>query len=132
GAVLHLRHLDALDERTRETVLDRAHPGLILSARTAWPFHDRPFAPVEVAFPVADYETRKQLWHEALAGDARLNGPLPSELAGRFRLTPGQVARAAGVARRRAWLRDGPAAAPEPADLYEGCRRQSNPALDRL
>jgi hypothetical protein len=130
--VLHIRRSDSLDESARAEVVKLSYPDLILSARTLWPFHELANPPVAIHFPVPSYELRQALWRAALDGHVAHNGRLPAELADRFRLTPGQIAQAAHTAQQRAWLRNGPDTTPDRADLFEGCRLQSNPALGQL
>ncbi len=131
-AILHLRSLDVLDEKGRATALRQLRPGLILSARTPYSFHELANPPITIHFPVPSFDLRQQLWQTALNGRFQMNGHVPTELAGRFRLTPGQINQAARAAQQHAWLRDGPKAIPNQADLFEGCRQQSNPSLARL
>ncbi len=132
GALLHIRHGDALDADGRAAALRLLGPGVILSTQAAWPLHALPQPPLVIHFPVPDFELRRRLWGSALAGRTNGNGRLPAELAGRFRLTPEQIARAAAVAQGQAWLRAGPDAVPVETDWFDGCRQQSNPNLAAL
>jgi AAA+ superfamily predicted ATPase len=131
-AVLHVRHADALDGAGRAAVLTHLGPWMILTAQAAWPMHDQARAPIVLHFPVPAFGLRQTLWRASLNGQAPPGDPLPAELAGRFRLTSGQITRAVQAAQHRAWLRAGPAAMPERDDLFDGCRQQSNPGLAQL
>ncbi len=131
-AVLHVRHADALDGGARAAVLGHQRSGTVLTAQVAWPLHDQATAPIIVHFPVPAFSLRQTLWRASLNGQAPPGNPLPAELAGRFRLTPGQITRAVQAAQHSAWLRAGPAAVPDRADLFDGCRQQSNPGLAQL
>ena len=131
-AVLLVRHLDALDENCRVAVKRLLRPGIILSARTLWQFHDLADPPIVIHFPVPGHPLRQELWCAAMGDGDSVDGHLAAELASRFRLTPGQIAQAARTAQHCAWLRAGPDATPDHAELFEGCRLQSNPGLSQL
>ncbi|MFN2283676.1 MAG: ATP-binding protein, partial [Anaerolineae bacterium] len=132
NALLHIDHIDALNEQGQAEVAKSLGPHVVLSARTRWSLHNLSNAPVVVHFPVPDYALREQLWRAHLNEHTASDPRLPADLAGRFRLTPGQIAQAMQAAQQWAWLRDGPQALPDRDDLFEGCRQQSNPALARL
>lgn len=131
-ALLHFRQIDTLSEQGQAEIAKSLGPHIVLSARTLWSLHSLVNAPVIVHFPVPGYALRERLWHAHLNGHTTDDPSLPADLAGRFRLTPGQIAQAKQAAQHRAWLRDGPQALPNRDDLFEGCRQQSNPALARL
>ncbi len=141
GALLHLAEAEALSETARAAVWAHWPGSVILSADQPWTLPSYVSAPVIVHFPLPDVPLRRQLWAARLngqvaqtpSGDTQTpSGDTPAELAGRFRLTPGQIAQAAIAARQRAWLRDGPHAHPTRQDWFEGARQQSNPALNKL
>ena len=91
------------------------------------------FVRVDLAAP--SFARRCQLWLALLPADAAFDQPRPRReqlaelLANTFQLTPGQIVdtvrSAAGVARLRSPARP----ALRPADLFEGCRRQSGRRL---
>ena len=134
GALLHLAEAEALSETARVAIWAHWPGSVILSADQPWTLPSYVSAPVVVHFPLPDVPLRRQLWAARLNGQVAQtpSGDAPAELAGRFRLTPGQIAQAAIVARQRAWLRDGPHAHPTRQDWFEGARQQSNPALNKL
>lgn len=135
GSLICLHHAEALDEGSRLVLLAPRAAGLVITAERVWSFHALEAAPFVVEFGVAGYRLRQQLWQELLEGGFSANGQtgqLANELAGRFRFTPGEIRQAATAARQAAWLRAGPGALPERAELFQGCRDQSNPQLARL
>jgi len=85
---------------------------------------------VDVHFPVPDLQTRAELW-PALAGDpGRFSEEINwEELAVKFRFTAGQINDALIAARNHALARTGPDQVITMADLYRGCRDQSNQKL---
>lgn len=94
-------------------------------------FKDHLFFSAEL--PVPDMIERSDLWAAFATG----NGPVPpevdwSELAAKFRLTPGQMRDALIAARNHAHLRVGQTAMITTDDLYKGCRLQSNQKLATL
>lgn len=131
-AVLHVCHADALDVAGRAVVLAHLGPWMVVTAQAAWPMHDQALAPIVLHFPVPAFGLRQALWRTSLNGQAPPGDPLPAELAGRFRLTAGQITSAVQAAQHRAWLRAGPEAVPDRDDLFDGCRQQSNPGLAQL
>ena len=132
GAILLLRHMDALDAERLVLVLRHLQPGMILAAQRLPALHGQAQPPLTVHSAPPEHAARCELWRAALNGHAHLHAALPAELAARFQLTPGQIQRAAALAQQQAWLRGGPSAAPERGDLFESCRQQSNPNLARL
>ncbi|HEX8719718.1 MAG TPA: AAA family ATPase, partial [Pyrinomonadaceae bacterium] len=89
---------------------------------------------LSVGLPAPDAGGRAGLWR-ALAAERGCPAPAAGwdELAGRFRLTPGQIDRALVSALNGAHLlRGGRAARVEPEDLYAACRAQSNQRLAKL
>jgi hypothetical protein len=131
-AVLHFHHIDALSEQGQVEIAKVVGAHVVLSARALWGIPNLTDAPVVVHFPVPDYTLRERLWQAHLDGQTAGDPRLPADLAGRFHLTPGQIAQAKQAAQHRAWLREGPQARLDRDDLFEGCRQQSNPALARL
>lgn len=135
GGLLHLAEAESLPEASRPIIWGHWPNGVIISTDQPWMLPSYAPTPVVVYFPVPDVPLRQRLWAARLNGQVTgeaLLAEVPSELAARFRLTPGQIAQAATLAVQRAWLRDGPDAAPTRQDWFEGARQQSNPALARL
>ena len=86
-----------------------------------------------VALPAPDAEERARLWGSLADEDASFAHEVEwEELAGRFRLTPGQLRDAHVAARNYAHLRDGDAAQVSMGDLNRACRAQSNQRLGTL
>jgi AAA+ superfamily predicted ATPase len=135
GALICLQGVEALAENGPWLLHTQLSGGLILTAAAAYPFPDTDTPPLLLSFAPAGYELRQRVWQQTLQDHTARNGQtgqLAAELAGRFRLTPGQIQRAATAARQTAWLSAGPQAAPNRAELFQGCRDQSNPQLARL
>jgi AAA+ superfamily predicted ATPase len=134
-ALICVQGLEALPEHSRSVLCNEMSAGVILTATEEWQFHGLDHPPLIVHFVDAPYELRKRAWLQALGVYTNLNGQtgkLSAELAERFRLTPGQIGQAAILAQQSAWLRQGPQTPPSRADLFQGCRDQSNPELARL
>jgi hypothetical protein len=132
GAVPHLARLDGLPDDALPRVLDQVRPGWVLSAaHVPWP--PREGDPLLVlALPEGDQDARLGAWRTALDGHGPPDAAVTEELAGRFRLTPGQIRRAAETARWQACLREGAGAVPRAEELFESSRRELDPHLARL
>jgi ATP-dependent 26S proteasome regulatory subunit len=156
GAILFLEGVDALggDERGRERtacLLEAiaSHDGVIILAGSGpWepanPDVGRgPGGWIPVPFPIPDFARRRACWQARLAADGvKLEAGDLDALAGRFRLTPGQIAdavttagelarwRAAARPRRPQSARSGDR--PGPADLFAAARSQSAHGLATL
>ncbi len=90
-----------------------------------------PFLRVE--FPLPSYSQRVDLWASVLDGNGDILPDVDfNVLAGRFRLSGGQIRAAAATARSLARWRDPDSGRISAADLYEACRRQSNRRLSAL
>jgi len=108
---------------------------VFLSGEVAWEpgsrLSDRRFVSVE--FPMPSYPARRQLWekywysHTQLAADVALD-----DLAGKFRLSGGQIRDAMAMARNLALWRDPEKGLVTTDDLYSACRQQSRHKLDTL
>ncbi len=141
-AVLYWKGFDALLVEDRRTGLDAllrilgARAGLtVLAGDAPWEPADLPSGVtfVRIELPRPSHAERAQLWSRALAADAAARADLEVDsLAGKFRLTGGQirdaVATACGLARWRE---------PEHGELtmdvlYAACRLQSNRKLGTL
>ena len=84
-------------------------------------------------FPIPDENARKQLWANGLAGEACLALHVdPGALAGKFRLTPGQIQDALVAARNLARWRSPDNPQVTAADLHAACRAQTSPKLGAL
>ncbi len=121
--------------RTFVQALARGRVPVMLLAEKAWePGHDllqRPFMRLELPEPT--YARRRALWAASLNGA----GPGLSEaeitaLAGRFRLTAGQIQDALARARTLAWARDPQNGHISAADIDAACRGQAQHRLGAL
>jgi DNA polymerase III delta prime subunit len=123
------------------------HSGIVILAGTeAWPADGRtPADLVNVAFPVPEFASRRAYWQSSLAAQGvALDARELDTLAGRFRLTPGQIEGAVCSARNRVRWRA--AASPDagtastgspPAsitlvDVFAGARAQGGHELAKL
>ena len=79
---------------------------------------------VSVEFPVPSYDRRRELWKRVAHLPADVN---VTELAGKFRLTAGQIVDAVDAARSRTYGGELTA-----DDIYAGCRLQSREKLGSL
>lgn len=125
-AILHLRHIDVLSERSQHYALRVVDAPVIYSAQQALSYTQLP----QIEMQIPDYSLRQQLWQQHLNG--KTPPDLAATLAGRFSLTAGQIERAAKDARQAAWLRDGHESSPAAQDYFAGSRQQASPALQRL
>jgi SpoVK/Ycf46/Vps4 family AAA+-type ATPase len=87
---------------------------------------NNPLFRIELPFP--DYSARKRIWSNLL--DSGHDEEEISELASKFRLSAGQIEDSMAAAGNIAILNG--RQRPSLADLYEGCRSQSNRNLSRL
>ncbi|MFY1637181.1 AAA family ATPase [Solwaraspora sp. WMMB335] len=140
GTVMYWENVDGLlAEPTgqRLTVLLSAlaaHPvPVFLAGNTAWEPVDPPAGVtfVRLEFPTPGYPERLRLWQRAIAGLDRETLDLAA-VAGKFRLTGGQIRDAAGTARNLAHARAPGTARITQDDLYAACRLQSNRKLADL
>jgi AAA+ superfamily predicted ATPase len=90
----------------------------------------RPFLRLELSD--ATYAERRDLWTAGLNGSSTLSGDELAALAGRFRLTPGQIQDALARARTLAWTRDPANARISGADIDAACRVQAQHRLGAL
>jgi hypothetical protein len=115
-----------------------AHPWpTFLVSGTAWDpvgrFRRTPFVRIDLGIP--GHRARRRLWERHLPADGKLAAPPPDRatlaalLADGFQLTEGQILDALATARGHAVRRQPAESALTVADLYEGCRRQSNRRL---
>ena len=81
-----------------------------------------------IEIPQADYAARKRIWQDLLGRE--FDEHSASELAARFRLTPGRMLDAYASALSQAALEE--KEAPDISDIYEACRRESSRNLSSL
>jgi SpoVK/Ycf46/Vps4 family AAA+-type ATPase len=81
-----------------------------------------------IEIPQADYAARKRIWQDLLGRE--FDEHSASELAARFRLTPGRMLDAYASALSQAALEE--KKAPDISDIYEACRRESSRNLSSL
>ena len=137
GAVVLFEELDALDVPAGRGLLSAlaSHPGVAVLAGTAerMPAASSVGAVVTVAFPIPEQPARLASWRAALGpgGMAAVGEPDVDLLAGRFRLTPDEIADAATSARYAARGR-GVEAQPTIRELFGAARDRSDAALARV
>jgi SpoVK/Ycf46/Vps4 family AAA+-type ATPase len=150
-AILFLEGLDALRSDERTIQYERLLAALtedagitILAGVGPWvPSGRAALGVIGVPFPIPDFPRRRECWRDNLvAAGISLNGHDLDALAGRFRLTPNQIAEAVAVARGRAlWraaarpvdaLADGSGAQPVIGDLFAAARAQTGHDLEAL
>lgn len=85
-----------------------------------------------IEIPPADYAARRRIWQEIIGSgiDSKSRESLASEMAARFRLTPGRIMDAYVSARKMAEL-DG-RARPNEDDIFIACRMESSRILSGL
>jgi SpoVK/Ycf46/Vps4 family AAA+-type ATPase len=127
GAILHLRHVDALDApgQAAAAAID-ALPVIFSAVTPSEAFSALP----AISFDLPGYALRRRLWQTHMNGSGDAN--LVDVLAGRFKLTPGQIEAAVQQAQEKTWLRDGLERSPHREDYFAGSRAQSNPSLEQL
>ena len=151
-AVLYLGGLDAVlgDERRLQyesltTALAASETTVVLAGRQPWtPAGPSPLGVVPVPFPFPDLAERRACWQRELAAFGRaLDEDELGALAGRFRLTPEQIAEAVAAAAHGAeWRavagptdergRSEPPSQPTLRDLFGAARVQSGQHLATL
>ena len=141
---IYLEHFDKLLEDDDKMVsylkyishcIDELSWLTFIGTEKAWEpaglFKDHLFFSIEL--PMPEMTMRTQLWSELVDGKGttkyRVNW---SELAAKFRLTPGQMKDSFISARNYAHLRIGKEADIATEDLYRGCQAQSNQKLITL
>jgi hypothetical protein len=145
-AVLYLSGFDALRDDEARLALQRLWSGLlidggvtILGGTLPWsPVGDEPAGVISIEFPLPSYDQRLELWRSVLdAVGAVLDEAQLARLAGRFRLTPAQIAEATAVARGTALLSHPGGLAegdgrPNIDDLFAAARSQTGHQLANL
>ncbi len=97
--------------------------------RAIW--RDKPF--IDIELPVPSYPARMQLWEKQWSGESALAADVSfSDLAGKFRLSGGQIRDVAAVARSLAQWRDPENELVTSEDLYAACRSQFRGTLSTL
>jgi AAA+ superfamily predicted ATPase len=106
----------------------------VLLAEKSWEppreLSNRPFLRLELA--ETSYQERRDHWRAGLAGLAELGPDEAEALAGRFRLTPGQIDDALRRAQALAWTRDPRNGHLTAADVDAACRAQAQHRLGTL
>ena len=90
---------------------------------------------VHVEFPWPDFEARRRLWRELVAGSPSLRAAPEGQIeiiADKFRFTAGKIHRAAAEAGHRARMRRQPSPETVTEELYRACRSQSTTKLGEL
>jgi winged helix domain-containing protein/ATPase family protein associated with various cellular activities (AAA) len=139
-AFLHLEHADALLQETARSLLKALQVAVseygwlvFLSGEAPWTkrhefsgciFHS-------VALSIPDVSVRAAVWERSLSGKTPEAASWASQLAGQFRLTPGQIRSAIELASNRVLMRKEKRELTR-ADLPAACREQSNHRLRDL
>ncbi|MFO7997155.1 MAG: AAA family ATPase [Dehalococcoidia bacterium] len=108
---------------------------VFLSGESDWQpkgiLHDKPF--VDIELPIPSYRERMRLWEGQWNGEATLAADVKvSDLAGKFRLSGGQIRDVAAAARSLAQWRDPENELITAQDLYSACRKQFRGTLSTL
>jgi len=118
------------------SVLEGLPGPVFLSGSASWEPADarRGLTFLRIPFPQPGPDERLRIWQAALAGDAAssVDAADPADLAGKFRLSGGQIRDAAATARNLALARAPDAPRVTPADLHAACRLHSNRKLAEL
>jgi len=93
--------------------------------------HDKPF--ISIKFPIPSYSAQTQLWERNWNGHTLLTADVDfSDLAGKFRLSGGQIRDAVATACSLALWRDPENRSVTIQDLYSACRKQLRQRLNTL
>jgi len=134
-----LLHSDGESELFRErkafiNSLAKGRTIVVLLTTKAWEpardLHGRPFLQLE--FPATNYAARKAAWAAQLNGSNPLSDEELDTLAGRFRLTPGQIQDAVGRALTLMWARDPATGTLQISDIEAASRNQAQHRLGML
>jgi hypothetical protein len=133
-----LRHSGEIGRRQRQELMRVATTiasPVIFIGHAEWKLAEEevPATTATWEFALPSPQTRQQLWKTHLNGD--LSHPTRAglaDLAATFRVTPGQIKIAAGLARQSALRRTPHAPELTLADLAQGCYAQTNDRLDGL
>lgn len=115
--------------------LERYPHWVFLAGRKEWQpagiLIDKPFVHIEL--PIPSYKQRIQLWSEQGRDESILAPGINfTDLAGRFKLTGGQIRDVMATARTLARWRDPQTGLVTTEDLYRACRKQARGALGTL
>jgi len=115
--------------------LERYPQWVFLSGESEWQpkgiLYNKPFVHVEL--PIPSYRERLQLWEGQRSGDSALTDDVNvSDLAGKFRLSGGQISDVVAAARSLVLWRDPQNESITAHDLYTACRRQFRGTLKAL
>jgi len=134
-----LLHADASGELAREhdafiqALASGRAPAVLIGAKSWEPgrqMSSRPF--LRLAIPESSYTERKAAWAGRLNGSSQLSEAEISALAGRFRLTPGQISDAVSRAFTLMWAREPGGAVLQTSDIDAASRGQSQNRLGAL
>jgi hypothetical protein len=132
--LLHADHADEAEQRAFVRALAHsAVPSVLLAERTWEPARalgQRPFLRLELGDTT--YAERRELWAAGLNGTRHLANADLTALAGRFRLSPGQIQDAISRARTIAWIRDPGTDRISAGDIDAACRVQAQHRLGAL
>jgi len=139
-AVLYLEHADGLLQDVARPLLKALEAAIaeygwivFLSSTVPWThkdtFADCIFQPV--ALPIPDVLLRVAVWQSSLAGRVPDADVWAAQLAGQFRLTPGQIRAAVTLAENHRLMESEPRVLTL-SDLASACRQQSNHKLREL
>ncbi|HEX9976642.1 MAG TPA: AAA family ATPase [Dehalococcoidales bacterium] len=144
GAALYFDDCDALlgeDERARSSyslfmaeVASYPH-WVFFAGEKGWGSRDvpspKPF--IGIHFPLPGYPERREFWEKHRNGYSSLDGDIDlDELAGKFRLSGGQINDAVVTAQSLSRWRDPEKALVTTSELYAACRQQSGQKLNTL
>jgi AAA+ superfamily predicted ATPase len=134
GDLLHPRPERAPVGRAFHQALARGRAPAVLLAERAWEpagaLQGRPFVRLEL--PETTYAERRRLWAAGLHGREGLTEAELGALAGRYRLTAGQIRDALARAGTLAWARDPGNGHLSAADVDAACRAQAQHRLSAL
>jgi ATP-dependent 26S proteasome regulatory subunit len=108
---------------------------IFLAGESEWQpksiLHVKPFFDIKLSIP--SYQERMELWERQWNGDLSLDDDVNfSELAGKFRLSGGQIRDVTAMARNLAQWRDPENSVITAQDLYAACRKQFRGTLSAL
>lgn len=140
NSALHIKNFDKLLEDSNQKtlasiveILDNAELPILISACQAWvPLMHLNKHFIAVNIPAPSFEYRQQLWARQLEKQTLDVTITSEEIAAQFRLTPGQIARAASQAKTKAYWRNAENPCITRDDLLASCREQSSHKLNEL
>lgn len=144
GALIYWEDFDALlaeedDPRLADllSVVETLPGPVFLAGAVAWEPTGtwRGLTFLRIPFPQSGPDERLRMWQAALAGEATITADPAldlADIAGKFRLSGGQIYDASATARNLALARAPATPVVTPADLYAACRFHSNRTLAEL